>query len=285
MYEFLSRIDRRWIFLVTVLVMSISIIAQLKFPEIPSQRVQDVFKAIESLPDGSRVVLSFDYDPASAGELDPMAAAFTRHCGLKRHKIFFMGLWPGGVPLMQQKIDMLTSDYAPYEYGRDYVNLGYKPGGEGVIKLVVTNLRQICPSDSRGTDLDSIPLTKDIKNFQQCDLLISVSAGSVGAKEWVLYAATPYNIKTVAGSTGVQAPGLYPYIPSQLKGLLAAIKGAAEYEQTLLDRYPQLAEVPSAREAQRRMGPQLVMHLWIILLIIVGNWIFFVGRKRQGGMP
>lgn len=281
MYEFFARLDRRWIFLITLIVMSISVLAQLKFPEIPSKRVRDVFDAIEKLPDGSRVVISFDYDPASAGELDPMASAFTRHCGLKKHKIFFMGLWPGGVPLMQEKIDILQREQNSYEYGRDFVNLGYKSGGEGVIKLVMTNLRQICPSDSRGTPLSTIPLTKDIKNFQQCDLLISISAGSVGAKEWVQYAATPYNVDMVAGSTGVQAPGLYPYIPSQLNGMLAAIKGAAEYEQTLLDRHPELVENPLAREAQRRMGPQLVMHLWIILLIVVGNLVYFAGKKRQ----
>ncbi|MGE3314660.1 MAG: hypothetical protein AB7O26_06040 [Planctomycetaceae bacterium] len=281
MYEFFSKLDRRWIFLITLVVMSISVLAQLKFPELPSKRVRDVFDSVENLPDGSLVVISFDYDPASAGELDPMAAAFVRHCGLKKHKIITLGLWPGGVPLAQQKLDSLLREQNSYEYGRDFVNLGYKAGAEGVIKLVMTNLRQICPSDSRGTPLSEIPLTKDLKNFQQCDLIASVSAGTPGAKEWVQYAATPYNVDMVAGSTGVQAPGLYPYIPSQLNGMLAAIKGAAEYEQTLLDRYPELLENPNAREAQRRMGPQLVMHLWIILLIVVGNIVYFAGKKRQ----
>jgi hypothetical protein len=211
-----------------------------------------------------------------------MAASFTRHCALKKHKIIFMGLWPGGVPLIQQKIDMLEKEHPSYTYGRDFVNLGYKPGGEGVIKLVMSDLKKICSSDTRGTAIENLPLTKDIKSAQQCDLIISVSAGSVGAKEWVQLAATPFSKKMVAGSTGVQAPGLYPYIPSQLTGLLAAIKGAAEYEQTLLDQYPELAENPGAREAQRRMGPQLVMHLWIMLLIVAGNIVFFAARKRQG---
>ena len=36
-------------------------------------------------------------------------------------------------------------------------------------------------------------------------------------------------------------------------------------------------------EAQRRMSPQLVAHLLMILLIILGNVVFLAGRKRGGG--
>ena len=35
-------------------------------------------------------------------------------------------------------------------------------------------------------------------------------------------------------------------------------------------------------EALRRMSPQLVAHLLMIFLIIVGNIVFFVTRKRGG---
>jgi hypothetical protein len=41
--------------------------------------------------------------------------------------------------------------------------------------------------------------------------------------------------------------------------------------------------VPPARylEGIRRMGPQLVAHVLMILLIIAGNVIYFVGRRRE----
>ncbi|MCA9295305.1 MAG: hypothetical protein KC983_02285, partial [Phycisphaerales bacterium] len=103
-----------------------------------------------------------------------------------------------------------------------------------------------------------------------------------------------------AGCTGVQAPLLYPYIPKQLPGLLAAIKGAAEYEKLVMDAYGQNIIMRDAKgnpildkkgktiipgkylEGQRRMGPQLIAHIVIILLIIVGNVIFFIERSREG---
>ncbi len=94
------------------------------------------------------------------------------------------------------------------------------------------------------------------------------------------YAATPFDIKMVAGTTGVGAPALYPYIPNQLAGLLGAIKAAAEYEQTMIDEYPDLKDNKNAQEALRKMGPQLVAHMLMIALIIGGNVIFFVGKRR-----
>ena len=73
---------------------------------------------------------------------------------------------------------------------------------------------------------------------------------------------------------------MYPYIPEQLAGVLGAIKAAAEYEAAIDTAYPTIKDNPKAQEAKRRMGPQLVAHSLMIVLIITGNWIFFAGRKR-----
>ena len=35
-------------------------------------------------------------------------------------------------------------------------------------------------------------------------------------------------------------------------------------------------------EAQRRMGPQLVAHILMIILIVMGNVIFFANRRKGG---
>ena len=92
MYDFFVKLDRRWIFLMMGLAVAIPILTQLKFPETPSPMVMDVYNAIEQLPEGSNVLLAYDYDPASEGELQPMASAFTRHCARKKHNMYFMTL-------------------------------------------------------------------------------------------------------------------------------------------------------------------------------------------------
>ena len=280
MFEFLKTLDRRWIFLLMLIVVALPILGEWQFDERPSPMVKTVFDTVEQLPSGSPVFMAYDYDPGAQGELHPMGMAFARHCALKGHKMYFMTLWPQGSVMMQDCLDMLAEEYPDLVYGEDYVSFGFRAGYEGPIKVMVTNLRKSVSADVNGVSVDDIPMMQDIRNLQDMAVIINVSAGYPGTKEWVLYASTPYNITTVAGCTGVQAPYLYPYVPDQLLGLLGAIKGAAEYEDLLLDTYPELEKNPKSQEALRRMGPQLLAHLTLIGLIVVGNVIFFVQRSR-----
>jgi hypothetical protein len=180
--------------------------------------------------------------------------------------------------------NVIKIDFPHLEYGVDYVNLGYKSGYEGVIKVIVSDIRGLYTTDSKGTSVRDIPMMQGIENIQQMDLIINVSAGYPGTPEWVLFAVTPYpDIRMVAGVTGVQAPLLYPYIPQQLPGLLGAIKGAAEYEKLVMDAYG--SEIPPERmnsylKGKFRMGPQLIAHVLIIILIIVANLVYFTGKRR-----
>ena len=287
MYEVFKDLDKRWIFLLMFLcvVVPIYIIGKTgkTFPEVPTILSINTFQAIEELKEGDPVLLSFDFDPASEGELGPMATAFVKHCCEKKLKIYFMALWPVGPQMIDDVIArVIKSDFPDMVYGEDYVNLGFKPGNEGVIKVIVTDLRELYTTDDGGTTIDEIPMMAGIHSVQDFKLMINISAGYAGTKEWVQYAVTPYpdKIKLVAGCTGVQAPLLYPYIPQQWPGRLGAIKGAAEYEKLVVDKYGGENPDPKYLEAKRRMGPQLVAHILIILLIVIANIIFLVERKR-----
>ncbi len=288
MFEYFRNLDRRWIFLLMLLSVAVPIyvIGKTKetFPETALPLATNVFNEIEALQPGEKVLLAFDYDPGSEGELGPMATAFTYHCSSRGLKLYFMALWPLGRQMIDDNIaKVIEPDFPDMVYGEDYVNLGFKAGNEGVIKVIVTDIKQFYTTDARGTNIEQIPMMEGIKSIQQMDLMLNVSAGYPGTKEWVQYAVTPYpkEIKLVGGCTGVQAPLLYPYIPQQLPGLLAAIKGASEYESLVIKAYPP-AEGKEAKymEAQRRMGPQLVAHVLMVLLIVAGNIIFFIERKR-----
>lgn len=293
MWNLLENLPRRVIFLLMALAVAIPILLQAQFPEKATGLAEATFDEIEKLNEGDIVLLAYDFDPASEGELGPMATAFARHCSEKNLKMVFMALWPVGPQMIDETIDrVIKADFPDREYGIDYCNMGFKSGNEGVIKVIVTDFRQLYTTDSAGTSIDNIPMMKDIKSVQDFDLVINVSAGYPGTKEWVQYAVSPYpdKITLVGGCTGVQAPLLYPYIPEQLPGLLGAIKGAAEYEQLVLMKYgvkdadgkPDVKANPGKyREGIRRMGPQLVAHVLMIVLIILGNVIYF--RMRSEG--
>jgi hypothetical protein len=291
--RFFVNLDRRWIFLVMGIAVLIPVVFEMKFPEAASPLVQVVFDEIENLPEGSKILMAFDYDPGSAPELQPMATALTWHCAKKKHKLYFMALWPVGPQMIRQTIDsVIKRDFKEMQYGRDYVNLGFKPGNEGVIKVVASNLRELFTTDALGTGLNDIEMTRDLKNIKDMKLIVNVSAGYPGNKEWVQYAATPLNIRIAGGCTGVQAPQMYPYIPKQMFGLLAAIKGAAEYEAAMEVKYPEYRwRDPATKLEERkdytlgiqRMGPQLIAHCLIMGLIILGNIVLFLQKRSAGG--
>lgn len=280
LYVFLRDLDRRWVFLMMFLAVMVPILLGLRFPEDPSPMVRNVFKAIEELREGDRVLMAFDYDPGSKGELDPMAAAFVRHCAEKKLRMYFITLWPFAGPMIQRSISILNVEYPELKVHEHYVNLDYRAGNEAVIKSLVVDLRDVASTDATGVSLDAIPMTRNIKSIQDMQMIINVSAGDPGTKQWVQYAATPYNLKIVAGCTGIQAPQLYPYIPGQMIGVLGAIKSAAEYEQLLIEQYPRLKDNSKSQDGLRRMGPQLVAHLLIVVLIILANVVYFMGKKR-----
>jgi len=284
----LRTLDRRWIFLLMLWAVLAPIyfmgVTGRTFPEIPSALSQAVFDEIEKLREGDPVLLSFDYEPSTEGEIGPMATAFVKHVAAKKLKMYFMSLVPVGPQMTDDVINkVIRTDYPELVYGRDYVNLGYKSGNEGVIKVIVTNLRELYTTDSYGTALQDIPMMRGVENIQQMRLLITMGGSYPGTKEWVQYAVTPYpdRIRLVSGLTGVMAPEVYPYIPRQLPGLLAAIKGAAEYEKLVVDKYGGEEPDPKYLDGLRRMGPQLVAHLLIILLIVVANILYFHDRRRE----
>lgn len=290
----LDRLDRRWIFLAMFLAVATPIlwvgVTGKTFPEEPTPAVRGAFEAIDRLPAGSRVLVSMDFDPASAGELQPMATAVVRHCVLRGHRICAMTLWPAGGPIIDGTLRDVLGGRSDWPYGERWVNLGYRAGFEGVMKQMNASVASAFPTDVRQTPLDRIPMMKGITGIADFDMLVSISAGYAGAKEWVQYSVSPTlsgsrPLRFVAGSTGVQTPQLIPYYPHQMAGIMGAIKGAAEYEY-LVNEAVRAAEpgtpIPVRfLEAQRRMAPQLFGHVLMVALIVLGNVVFLGGRGRE----
>lgn len=301
----LERLDRRWVFLAMALAVAGPILVmgltRKTLPETPTDASRAVFRAVQSLPQGSTVLLAFDFDPGSAGELEPMGVNMARHCALRGHKMVFISLWPLGGQMIDQTIEkVIRADFPHLQDGVDFVNLGFQAGNEQVMRVVLTDFKRAFPTTKSGRATADLPILQGIQRVGDFALLAEVSAGYPGSKEWVQYvvSASGGKLLMVSGCTGVQTPQLYPYFPGQISGLLGAIKGAAEYE-SLVNAWvmdpANAAEVsgrgaangapialpPKYLEAQRRMGPQLGAHLLMVVLILLGNLVYFAQRRAQ----
>jgi len=236
--------------------------------------VEGFYEAIEKLPPGSKVLVSCDYDPGSMPELFPMNVAVFYHLFSRGHKIIAMQLWATGTLLTERAMTEVLEEFPDKKHGEDWVNLGFKEGREVVMVSMGTSIPKTFPTDSRGTRLEEIPLMQGVTNFDDIALLMNISGGLPGTKEWVLQVQSRYHVKLGSGCTAVSAPEFYPYVQSgQLVGLLGGMKGAAEYEK-LLGR-------PGT--AQRGMDAQSVSHIVVFLFILIGNIAYFSirGTKRK----
>lgn len=280
MVERLQFIDRRIIFVFIAFAVVIPLLVGATMKEETTPIVQAFFDYVENLPEDSRVLLSFDYGPTTAPEIQPMADALVRHLAERNCRLYMMAVWATGHNITGETIEtILRPEFPGYEYGEDYVNLGYKAGNQGLIRLLLVDFKRMYSTDAKGTAIDSIPMMKNINNVRNFDLIVSFGGGFPGIKEWVLYAGDPGDVPVGGGCTAVSAPLLYPYYPNQLIGLLGGAKGAAEYENALITQYPKYKDRWMA--GMSLMVSQTVSHMVIIFFIIFGNVLYFLHRRKH----
>jgi len=269
-------IGRRVVFLYIGLAVSIPLFMPISQEIKISPEVMALEESLKGLPPGSKVLVSYDYDPPSAPELQPMSDAFLRYCFEHDLKVIIMGLWPQGPLQAQQSINKVLEDPSlaakDLKYGVDYVNLGFQTGNEFVIQRMGSDFRSMFSSDMTGARYEDLPLVRNVKNFNNIDFSFNLSAGYPGTIEWVQVAVDRYGVNLGAGNTAVQAPQVYPYLRSgQLKGLLGGMSGAAEFERL----------IKKEDKGTKFMLSQSFAHMIVIAFIIIGNVAYFMGGRKK----
>lgn len=274
--------DRRWIFVLMALAIVVPLLVPFDLPFNVSREVRSLYEHVERLPPGTRVLVSSDYDPASAPELYPFSLAIYRHifrrtlalrkAGKQGLKLVIVGLWVTGPPMVEKALEKLLADKefkGRLRYGRDFAHLGYKEGKHLVIVSMGSSFSRTWPKDYRGTPIERLPVLDGVRTVKEFGLLIAISAGAPGAREWVQQAQTRHGLKMAASVTAVSAPDYYPYyLSGQLLALVGGMRGSAEYEKLMGYR----------GRATQGMNSQNMAHLLIILAIILANVIYFAGR-------
>lgn len=279
----LLAIDRRIIFLVIAAAVVLSLFFPMRLEVAVTPPVESIYKTIESLPEGSVVLVSNDYDPSSKPELYPMSVALFRHCFKKNLKVVAMTLWVTGEGLIADALNAALKDerFKDKKEGEDYVFLGAKVGGSAVIMGMGQDIAGTFPKDYKKRPVTDLPLMKNLKTLTDFDYVVSIAAGSPGVDDWVIYGSEylrkkkPKRVELAAGCTGVMATQYYPYLDSgQINGLLGGMKGAAEYESLIQWK----------DQGTYQMDAESVTHIIIIAFVILGNIAYFTIRKSRGNV-
>lgn len=284
--ERLLNIDRRVIYVIIAIVMIIPIIFPFGLPIRISRPTQQMFDAIDQLPqEKNTLMISADYNPQDFPEIHPMMVAILRHAFQRRIKVVVLCLYATELGLAEDAINTVSAEFnqrANSEKekiinGRDYVFLGWKPPPVVPILGMGEDISEIFPKDYYGVNIDERPMMAGIRNYDDIGLLVCLSSGTPPLW-YVFYAQGIYGVRVATGVTAVSVADFYPYLGSgQFTGLLEGMKGGAEYETLVEQRF----DIHDRKLATEGMSAQSAAHLAIIVFIIIGNIGFFASRKQN----
>ncbi len=268
--EKLLKIDRRWIFLLVAVTIIIPIIHPLNLPVKVTKEVRGVFDEIEKLPPGTKVLVTFDYEPSSTPEMDPMAKAVVAHCFNKGLRVVGISWLEQGRGNADKIFSFMSKQFKEQgrtlEYGVDYAYMGFKPGQQAMILGLCRDFKGTCNQDYKGNDVYSMPILDGIENLGDFAYLIGLHDDSM-INHWITYGHEVVGIKIGSLCTAVMAPGIYANLNAgQLTGIVGGLKGASEYEKLLDYR----------GDATSGMDVQTVLHVLIVFFILLGNFAYLV---------
>lgn len=268
-----QKMDRRIIY--TVLFVAVILPFYISWPSVRidvSREVEDTYKTIDAIPPHDNpLLLSFDYDPASAAELTPMAEAVLRHCFSKGIRVLVISLqFTGqGAGIASEVVPRIAA-----EYGRqknvDWAFLGFQPNASVAMLQMGESIKRTFPVDYYGTPYEQIPLLQSIQNYDQIPAAISFTSTAIG-EAWVIYPGARYGLTVLLGLTAVYTADMQPFYQSgQVKGMLGGLKGAAEYEK----------RIGRLGDGTNGMRSQKLVHYMMIGFIVIGNIAYWLSRRQ-----
>lgn len=270
-FEKLQNLDKRVFYLLMALAIAIPTISPIGLPVEVTPAVQRTYDFVKSLPEGSIVLMGYDYEPGDEIDLNPMAQALYHQFAEKRIKVVAIASFPSA-PMFAEYTMKVFEEYG-YEYGKDYVHLGYYAGAESTLAAFGNDPRSIFSTDFYGTPLSELPLMKNISSMKDFAMAVTLNDGptnGTGTHDWVRQAVMAHGVPLIMGVTGVLAASNETYVQSgQCKGILAGLRAAAEYEK-LTDK---------KGSGTVGMDAQSIAHLLIVIFVVMGNVAMFLSKK------
>ncbi|MCL4425920.1 MAG: hypothetical protein M1299_01300 [Firmicutes bacterium] len=272
-FERMQKIDPRVIYIIFFLVLAIPVLFPAPLPLATTKETKMAYDFVEKMPEGSVLWIGADYGPSTVPEMGPVSKAVLRQAFKKNLKVVIFPMWQDGQALMQNFAEEIGKEMKK-EYGKDWVNLGWRNEAVSVLRLTTDNILSATAGvDWAGKKLADMPIMQNLTalNKDQVAGIFEFMTGNPGAAQYLERVVEPKGVPMAVACTAVSAPGEMPFVRSgQYKGLVNGLRGAAEYENL----------VGKPGKANAGMGAQSYGHLAIMLFIILGNIGYLLKRSR-----
>jgi hypothetical protein len=262
---------RHGIFLGLLVMVVITMIFNISIDVPPSAETQKFYNFIDSLPQGSTIMISFDHEASALPEIRPLTLAILRHAFSRGDRLIGVALMAEGTGIGYTLLGQSAAEYHK-QYGTDYAYLGNQPQAIAAIIAMGESIKSTFPQDYLGTFYDSVPLLASTHNYTDIAAVISIADGNL-TTHWMEYGKARYHMPVAGAVTAAMMTTYDPYLASgQLTAMVGGLRGAAEYEELIHQR----------GSGSRGMLAQTSSHLYVIAMIVLGNIVYFRHRRRQG---
>jgi hypothetical protein len=283
-------INRRVIYLVVLLALSIPLVLKYRLPPVRMDDAGRFFRILEDLRvgPGEFAFVALDFGPNSKAENAAQAEVVLEHLMRKRIPVVLFSVYSLAEPFLVSLPTAVAARLEQelpgqrWEYGQDWLNLGYRPGSSLIVQAIPksANLAELFEKDARGNYLRDLPVFRELKRLEQIKVLAEFT-GLVGVFAMYLqyFKTNDYTPLFVHGCTSITIPEAFIYLDSgQINGLLGGVAGAAWYSELMQNTYPN-RHIDDAQLINTGLG---VAHLVVIAFIVLGNLSGAIGRRSGG---
>ncbi|MBI3177813.1 MAG: hypothetical protein HYZ35_07470, partial [Chloroflexi bacterium] len=204
-------------------------------PSALSPALQGFVTTLGNLPVDKPVLVAFEYDPASAGELNPGVQAMLTQLMRAGVRVAAISTRPAGVGVAQEALDEAAAETgAADRYGEAFINLGYLPGGIIGLQQFAAAPQQSILFDYRQTGSPwARPWLNGVNSVRDFSLVVVAAASAESAQAWLEQVQPSTGVPLAAIASAAAEPLLYPYYqsnPPQLSGLVSGWAEAAAYD-------------------------------------------------------
>ena len=172
-----------------------------------------LYNEIEKLAADQPVLIAFEYEPGSTGELNPGVKAVIAHLLRRGVPVAVTSTLPAGFGVAQEVLKEAADQagLAPEDEGKKYFNLPYIAGGASGLQQFALKL----------------PVEATARGYANFSLIIVATSSAESAQAWIEQVQPVAKVKLAAVASAAAEPMLYPYYQGEQKQLAGLVSGLA----------------------------------------------------------